>query len=209
MTKSGLAIELSKLRTFTDAKTNLEQYPTDSEIAAEVLWNAYMAKDIQGKRIADLGCGTGILGIGAMILGAAEVFFIDTDKEAIDVAIDNLKQAEAALKILGAAVFLAEDVAEFSEKVDTVITNPPFGTKAKGADVLFLSKAFKSANTVYSFHKAETEEYLRKFIEKSDFQVSNQWQFRFPLKMSMKQHRKPVKAINVICFRLAAKQKPF
>jgi len=69
-TKSSLAIELSNLNVFSKAKVKLEQYPTDSEIAADVLWNAYMKDELKGKTIADLGCGTGILGIGALLLGA-------------------------------------------------------------------------------------------------------------------------------------------
>ena len=40
--------------------------------------------------ILDLGCGTGVLGIGALILGARRVCFIDNDKEAIDIAKINI-----------------------------------------------------------------------------------------------------------------------
>ena len=70
MTKTQLAVELSRLKTFQKPKMYLEQYPTDSEIAADMLWSADMQGDIEGKVIADLGAGTGILGIGALILGA-------------------------------------------------------------------------------------------------------------------------------------------
>ena len=58
--KSGLAIVLSKLKTFEKPKVRVEQYSMDSEIAAEVLWNGLYRGDIQ-KVIVDLGCGTGML----------------------------------------------------------------------------------------------------------------------------------------------------
>jgi putative methylase len=90
--KSQLAVALSKLDVFPSPDPKLEQYPTDSEIAAEVLWNAKMSGDIEGKRIADLGCGTGILGIGALLLGAKKVFFVDTDTAAIAVLGNNLNK---------------------------------------------------------------------------------------------------------------------
>ena len=63
--KGALAVILSKLKVFTAPKVRVEQYPTDAEIAAEVLWQAHMKGDI-GKVSADLGCGTGILGIGLL-----------------------------------------------------------------------------------------------------------------------------------------------
>ena len=49
ITKSRLAIILSTLNVFTDPKVRLEQYPTDSEIAADILWNAVLQDDIVDK----------------------------------------------------------------------------------------------------------------------------------------------------------------
>ena len=60
ITKSRLAIELSELKVFESAKLKLEQYPTDSEIAADILWNAFMHGDIEGKTIADLAKRLGV-----------------------------------------------------------------------------------------------------------------------------------------------------
>ena len=85
ITKSALAIQLSKLNVFTKAKVRLEQYPTDSEIAATMLWDAYMQGHIEDKILADLGSGTGILGIGAILLGAKHVYFVDADREVLDI----------------------------------------------------------------------------------------------------------------------------
>ncbi len=50
----------------------LEQYKTSAHLAAQMLLliqNEF--NDIEDKVIADLGCGTGILGIGAVVLGSA------------------------------------------------------------------------------------------------------------------------------------------
>ena len=49
ISKSKLAILLSKLRVFEAPKLKSEQYTTDSEIAADVLWQAYYLKDIENK----------------------------------------------------------------------------------------------------------------------------------------------------------------
>ena len=42
-----------------------------------------------GRRVLDLGCGSGILGIGALILGCARCVGCDIDPKAPDVAADN------------------------------------------------------------------------------------------------------------------------
>ena len=83
MSKSELAIRLSKLKGFGSPSVALEQYPTDSEMAAELLWSACMRGDVSGKAVADLGCGTGVLGIGCLLMGAEKVFFVDSDGEAL------------------------------------------------------------------------------------------------------------------------------
>src|SRR3989344_1050805 len=90
--KSSLAIVLSSLKVFEGPKVKAEQYPIDSEIAAEVLWQAYLLGDISKVSVADLGAGTGILGIGALLLGAEKVYFVENDSLALETAKENLDQ---------------------------------------------------------------------------------------------------------------------
>lgn len=45
--------------------------------------------DVQGKNVLDMGCGSGILGIGAALLGAEKVLCVDIDKNATDIAAKN------------------------------------------------------------------------------------------------------------------------
>ena len=68
--KKDLEIILSTLKGFERPKPELEQYTTPSSLAAELLWQAYIDGNIEGKIVVDLGCGTGILALGAAILGA-------------------------------------------------------------------------------------------------------------------------------------------
>lgn len=46
---------------------------------------------------------------------------------------------------------------------DTVVMNPPFGTKIKGADLAFLRAACAlGPATVYSLHKSSTRQHIEK-----------------------------------------------
>lgn len=216
LSKSRLAIMLSKLKVFDDPKVKAEQYPMDSEIGAEVLWNAYINGDILEKVSVDLGCGTGILGIGALILGAKKVYFVDNDQNAINLAKDNLKSIKSEANLEGEAVFLCQDINEGikesykesdknNEKAyiaDVVLMNPPFGTKVRHHDRDFLDAAFKAAPLVYSFHKSETKAFVEAFAKDNGFKVSHRYDFSFPLKASYSFHRRRILMIKVSCFRM-------
>ncbi|NLT58930.1 MAG: 50S ribosomal protein L11 methyltransferase [Clostridiales bacterium] len=47
------------------------------------------ALPLAGERVLDMGCGSGILGIAAALLGAAQVTAVDIDENALRVAADN------------------------------------------------------------------------------------------------------------------------
>ena len=44
---------------------------------------------LEGVSVLDMGCGNGILGIGALLLGAKDVLAVDIDKNAVDIAVKN------------------------------------------------------------------------------------------------------------------------
>jgi len=92
LSKAALAIILSKLAVFEDPNVKLEQYNLDSENTAEILWNAYLQGDIEDKIIMDMGCGTGIIGIGAIMLGAKKVYFVDIDGKTLEVLRKNISE---------------------------------------------------------------------------------------------------------------------
>jgi predicted RNA methylase len=82
-----------------------------------------------------------------------------------------------------------------SRKFDTVIMNPPFGTRnGGGADWMFLELGLKRANfTVYSLHKSSTRKYL---LEKVAREFENRWsgqvvaELKFDIPKSYSFHKK-------------------
>ncbi len=197
LTKSGLAIKLSRLKLFSSPKLFSEQYPTDSEVAADVLWTAFMNGDLEGKSVADFGCGTGILGIGCLLLGAKKVHFIDNDREALAVAAENLNVLQLKSREL-----IEIDINKADIKCDVVVQNPPFGTKQKHADKAFLMKAFETAPVIYSIHKATSMTFVDKLSRDNGFGVTNILRYRMPLKSSFSFHKRMLHRIDVACFRI-------
>ncbi|MBN2459709.1 methyltransferase [Candidatus Woesearchaeota archaeon] len=206
MSKKELAVMLSKLKVFEEPEMKLEQYPTDSEVAADALWLAYMQGDVDGKVIADLGSGTGILGLGALALGAKKAYLVDIDAKAMELAMENKEFLEEKLGRKLEAAFSAGDISMFDEKVDVVIMNPPFGTKNEHIDSAFLLKAMDLAKTIYTFHKASTKNFIDRLISESKFKAIHYQECDFPLKQSMPQHRKRIERIRVGLWRLEKKQ---
>lgn len=202
ISKGRLEVILAHLKCLESPKVSLEQYPMDSKIGAEVLWNAFMIGDISGKKIADLGCGTGILGIGALILGAKEVLFLDLDEKSVEIAKINLKIAKSEGKLKGKAVFLIKDVKDFDEYVDTIIENPPFGVQKKGNDRIFLKKATENSEVVYHFGKIESDLFINRFVEARGLKVRNKWKFDYPIKSSYNFHNKRIHRFRAVCWRI-------
>ncbi len=198
-TKSGLGIILSKLSVFENPHLMKEQYATDSEAAAGALWFAYMQGDIEGMKVADLGCGTGLLGIAAILLGAERVYFIDSDAAALEIAKKNIVAAADLEK----AEVIRSDIKKFEAKVDTVIQNPPFGTKEKHADREFLLQAFKIANVVYSFHKIVTSDFVTKVAADNGFVVTNIIPMQLQLKKTQTFHKSKIRRVDVGLFRIS------
>ncbi|MFA4640829.1 METTL5 family protein [Pyrococcus kukulkanii] len=196
MRKKELAIMLSKLKGFRNPKPWLEQYRTPGNAASELLWLAYSLGDIEGKVVADLGAGTGVLTLGALLLGAKKVYAVEVDPEAIEVLKENVEDFDNVEVIVG-------DVSEFSEKVDTVVMNPPFGSQRKHADRPFLLKAFEVSKVVYSIHlaKPEVRKFIERFSQENNFVISHKVTTEIEIPAQFFFHRKRLERIKVDIYR--------
>ncbi len=201
LSKSSIAITLSKLESFKERNIKLEQYESPSEVVAEIVWTAYMLKDIQGKTILDAGTGTGLFTIASLLLGAKRVYSVDVDKNALEVCKNNLDKLDLKSEIIN------KDISKFDKTTDVVIQNPPFGTKEKHADKVFLEKAFKTAKIVYSLHKSTTKKFVESIARDNNYKITHIWEFNFELKKTQKFHKKRIHRIEVSCFRMEKQSK--
>jgi len=92
-----------------------------------------------------------------------------------------------------------------SKIVDTIITNPPFGTKHnEGIDVQFLKTAIRLAKrAVYSFHKSTTRPFLLKLLkEKWNLNAEVVAEMKFDIKNMYKFHKDKSKDVEVDLLRI-------
>ncbi|MEE9268531.1 MAG: METTL5 family protein [Thermoplasmata archaeon] len=194
--RKDLAIFLQNLDPLPSPKDDLEQYPVPADIAAEVLFRAYGHRDVWQRRVADLGCGNGVLAIGAAYLDASRIVAWDLDEEALAVARTNADRH--GLEV----AFAQGDVRDFAETVDTVFMNPPFGGQRKHADRPFLAAALQAADVVYTFHNATTEGFIEREVTRLGAVVEDRRTYKFPLPHLQPYHRKPVSEVEVAHYRI-------
>lgn len=156
---------LQTVEGFEKPKVYLEQYVTPSHIAAHALYTIETNYgDLENKLVLDLGCGPGMLSIGAALLGAQHVVGIEIDLDAIKGFQENVQVFELENVDCVQWDVLNLDGLYDILKFDTVLMNPPFGTKQNsGIDMNFLRIALKLAKqSVYSFHKTSTRDHIKK-----------------------------------------------
>jgi putative methylase len=163
--RAELVRRLERVPAFAEGKADLEQVATPAEAAAELLGSALAGDDLVGRTVADLGCGTGRLAIGAALLGARSVTGVELDPKPLEVA-------RAAAQAAGVAIeWQHVDVRDWRGRFDTVVMNPPFGAQRKGADRPFLECAFESAGrAVYAFELAASRSFIaRRAVERGAY----------------------------------------
>ena len=192
--KKELEILLESLQGFENPKLKLEQYVTPPGLAAFIAVTAKLNGDLD--LVFDLGCGTGILGIAASLLGAYSVGF-DIDVEALKIARKN------ALDMAADIDFVCMDVERIRTKVrGTVIMNPPFGIQRRHADRPFLEKALEISDVIYTIHSAGSEKFVEKLSARCGFRITHVWKFSIPLKKTYSFHEKAFKYVPVEVFRI-------
>lgn len=204
--KRHLEMILQNILPHKKPKVHLEQYTTPANIAADILWNAYSLGDIEDKNVVDMGCGTGILAIGAALMGAKKVIGIDIDPEAIAIA----KKHASKICIDDLVEFISSDVKDFVCNADTVIQNPPFGAQkagTKNADRIFMKKAIEIAPIIYSFHIKETEGFVMNYFASLGALNTHKFYYSFNIPKIYDFHKKEKINIDVVVLRVLKENK--
>jgi putative methylase len=199
--KLDLERALIQVESHPSPKVYLEQYAIPTDVAAQMLFiAAYVNDDIIEKRVADLGCGTGRLAIGAVLLGAMETVGVDIDKEAVKLA----KKSAEKLGVKNKTQLILGDIDVLRGRFDTVLQNPPFGVQKRGADRRFLLKALELASMVYSLHKGgeSNRTFIKRFIERHGGKVTGILPMKLNIPRLFKFHTERKHEVEVDLYRI-------
>ncbi|MHB8053617.1 MAG: METTL5 family protein [Methanoregula sp.] len=195
-----LEMTLQRVRGFSRPRAALEQYQTPAPLAARLLYHALMKGDIERKQVCDLGCGTGVLAIGAALLGAETIVGIDIDERALAIARENAGLLDTNI------TFLAADLRDGGclERIgacDTVVMNPPFGAQKAHADRPFIDCALAVAGVTYSIFNAGSIPFVEAYTAQKA-EITEKIGGAFPIKRTFAFHKRDVQEIEVEILRL-------
>ncbi|XP_061393614.1 rRNA N6-adenosine-methyltransferase Mettl5 [Musca vetustissima] len=201
---------LSGVDGFEKPKILLEQYPTPPHIASCVLYNVEAQYfDLEDKLVGDLGCGCGMLSIGSFLLGAQLTIGFELDSDAIDIFRNNVTEMEIPAIDCVQTNVLELSGSKWENAFDTIVTNPPFGTKHNaGMDMKFIETGIHLATgAVYSLHKSSTRDYIHK--KSKDWKVKGEVvaQLKYNIDNSYKFHKNKSVDIEVDFWRFDVTEK--
>ena len=135
-------------------------------------------------------------------MGVGHVTAIDIDQDAIAVFQNNIEELDDELPISVLVCNLNQQLSpKYHQLFDTTIMNPPFGTRAKGADMAFLQQAMTcTRGAIYSLHKSSTRAHVAR-------QGRGEWngkviaEMKFDLPRSYKFHKKDSVDVHVDLWR--------
>jgi putative methylase len=199
-----LEMILEKVNGFGKPDLEREQYQTPAPLAARLLFHASVNGHITGMNVCDLGCGTGILSIGAALLGASQVTGIDSDENALEIARENALEMGTDIEFINQAVTSSLVVPVPS---GTIVMNPPFGARKRHADRVFIDCAINSGLEIYMIANAGSISFLRSYTEGRAV-IREMIEGILPLRHSYSFHRKDVMDIRVEILHLSVIRLP-
>jgi ribosomal protein L11 methyltransferase len=135
--------------------------------------------DLIGKHVIDFGCGSGILAIAALKLGAAAAVGVDNDPQALTASADNAERNQVADRL---ALFLPEDFA--GEPAEVFVANilagplgelaPTFAALAKPGAPFALSGILQGQQEELLARYAEWFDGLRVDVREDWVRISGQ-----------------------------------
>jgi len=146
---------LSSLSEHPGGSVELEQYVTEGDLAARWLADIAAFGDLsEGCKVTDLGAGNGVLGLGALAMGAGRATLVEADQAACDVAMSNAESMGFADSVEVIQAMLGSDPVDLGS-ADVVISNPPWGRQTPRADRPFLEAMIAVAAPAHLIHSAE------------------------------------------------------
>lgn len=196
-----LAGELGVVAGFEEPRAPLEQYNTPPDLAAHIVHVADLNDDIEDSTVVDLGCGTGMLALGAALRGPDRVVGVEIDPAPLATAGENERRVAARADV----DWVRGDATDLPLALDdaTVLMNPPFGAQDgnEHADRAFLDTAAEIARVSYSVHNEGSRDFVESFAADAGGEVTHAFAAEFDLPHQFDHHDDETRTVDVEVFR--------
>lgn len=191
-----LAMSISRYPGFKRPKPYFEQYTTDPEIAAHMVYEAVQCKCPMVA--ADFGTGTGLLLYAAALTGCL-VYGVGLDLDAA--VVYEAREALRERKLMHLVDLVVADCTSSplrQRSIDVVVMNPPFGIRSRrGIDMLFLREALRaSRKCIVSLH-AWSDGLLEAIVRKTRCKPRVLYQGFHRIPAFLEEHRRRVHRVKV------------
>ena len=129
--------------------------------------------DLVGKTVVDFGCGSGILSLSALKLGAKKVIGIDIDPQALQASLENAKRNQCEDRL---ELFLPKDQPKF--KADVVVANILAGPLRELAPVIIeyvASNGVLALSGVLEEQAQQLQTIYGEFCQMDPIKVQEEW----------------------------------
>ena len=186
---------------FSNPNFFLEQYNTTIGVLRSY-FEFFPSKN--SKIVMDLGIGTGILSFLALQQGSKQIIGIDIDKNPLIIAKESADSYNIKnLNLIHSSVEFF-NFSKFRNKINGVIMNPPFGTKRKYLDFVFLKKAMSINGWILTLHKNnnESNQKLLSMCDENNYHVLQEKKLTFYIPKTYKVHTQETHKVEVILYLL-------
>jgi putative methylase len=197
-----LAMLLSNLVPHPSNSVELEQYTTDGDLSARWLADIAAFGDLsEDCTVADLGAGNGVLGLGALAMGAGRAILVESDQFACDVAKSNAESMGFTESVEVIQATLGSDSIDLGS-ADVIISNPPWGRQTPRADRPFLEAMIAGAAPAHLLHSAEAT-HIQPLFEDAGWSVERYGEADFSLPAKFTHHSRERGKTRAAFWRLA------
>ena len=195
-------MRLSSLVPHPCQSVELEQYPTEGNLAAAWLTKIDLGDGFEGKHVLDLGAGNGILGIGAAFLKARHVTMVECDPITVDTLQNNIRDVDGTSMCTIIEAMVDGTALNLEQPVDMVIMNPPWGVQTQRADRVFFETIFAMEIPIVHFIHSIDAEHLLPLAHSNGYELHSIYQDDFRLPAAYAHHSKNKASTRIRCYRL-------
>lgn len=203
-TKTASETQLAVVVGFGSPKVSLKQYPTPSDLATHFVRLADLCGDIEGVMVLDLGSGTGVLELGAVLHSPTRVIGVEFDGDALATATDSARRVGVSAPI----DWIRVDATRLppclpDDRQVMVFMNPLFGVQRgnEHADHALLDPTASVADVPYSVHNERSKEFVESFVVDVGGDLTDAFRMTFDLDHQFDFHDEDCRRLDAEMFR--------